>query len=86
MVGRVAPRAPSLELEKDWVSLTIGRLGARGATRPTICEMVSRAAHSQRDPRCLSLKHRQHPPDRLRQEYSTPTDRRPSRRSFTFRA
>src|SRR2546425_7216476 len=41
VVGRVAPRAPSRGLEKDWLSLRIGRLGARGATRPTIYEMAS---------------------------------------------
>jgi len=36
VVGRVAPRAPSRNLGKGWLSLKIGRLGARGATRPTI--------------------------------------------------
>ena len=36
LVGRVAPRAPLRGLEKDWLALKIGRLGARGATRPTI--------------------------------------------------
>src|SRR2546426_3553581 len=41
VVGRVAPRAPSRGLEKDWLSLKIGRLGARGATRPTIYELAS---------------------------------------------
>jgi len=29
VVGRVAPRASSRGLEKDWLSLKIGRLGAR---------------------------------------------------------
>jgi len=42
VVGRVAPRAPSRKLEKGWVSLKIGRLGARGTTRPTIYEMASK--------------------------------------------
>src|SRR3989454_11562292 len=41
VVGRVAPGARSRGLEKDWLSLKIGRLGARGATRPTIYEMAS---------------------------------------------
>jgi hypothetical protein len=42
VVGRVAPRALTRELDKGWPSLEIGRHGARGATRPTIYEMASR--------------------------------------------
>jgi len=38
-VGRVAPRAPSRGLQKAW--LKMGRLGARGATRPTMFAMAS---------------------------------------------
>jgi len=41
VVGRVAPRALSRNLEKGWLSLKIGRLGARGATRPTVYDMAS---------------------------------------------
>src|SRR6266487_2795846 len=41
VVGRVAPRAPSHTLDKDWLSMKVGRLGARGATRPTIYELAS---------------------------------------------
>jgi len=41
VVGRVAPRAQSSGLKKDWLSLKIGRRGTRGATRPAIHEVVS---------------------------------------------
>jgi len=41
VVGRVAPCAPWHGLEKDRLSFKIGRLGARGATRPTSYEMAS---------------------------------------------
>ena len=42
MVGRVAPRAPSRELDKGSPALKVGRLGARGAARPTMYEMATR--------------------------------------------
>ncbi len=41
VVGRAAPRAPSRNLVIGSLSRKIGRLGARGATRPTICFSAS---------------------------------------------